>query len=97
MTLMTLSARYLSILSLNPLISVSPLSIAPDRALDVLVGQMLELHKHLQTATSEAEHGVRQRQIEATDQQIDALVYALYGLTGAKVAVVEGKELSADK
>jgi hypothetical protein len=56
----------------------------------VLVGQMLELHKHLQAATSEAERGVVQRQIEATDRQIDALVYAMYGLTEVEVAMVGG-------
>ena len=33
---------------------------------------------------------VLQRQIEATDRQIDALVYELYGLTAAEIAVVEG-------
>jgi hypothetical protein len=30
-----------------------------------------------------------QRQIKATDRQIDALVYELYGLTGAEIAIVE--------
>jgi hypothetical protein len=30
-----------------------------------------------------------QRQIEATDRQIDALVYELYGLTEEEIAVVE--------
>jgi len=30
-----------------------------------------------------------QRQIEATDRQIDALVYELYGLTEEEVGVVE--------
>jgi hypothetical protein len=32
-----------------------------------------------------------QRQIEATDRQIDALVYELYGLTGDEIALVEGR------
>jgi len=31
-----------------------------------------------------------QRQIAATDRQIDALVYELYGLTEEEIAVVEG-------
>ena len=31
-----------------------------------------------------------QRQIDATDQQIDALVYELYGLTDEEIAIVEG-------
>jgi len=29
------------------------------------------------------------RQIEATDQEIDALVYELYGLTEEEIAIVE--------
>ena len=33
---------------------------------------------------------VLQRQIEATDRQIDRLVYELYGLTDEEIAVVEG-------
>ncbi len=30
-------------------------------------------------------------QIEAADRAIDALVYELYGLTGAEIGVVEGE------
>jgi hypothetical protein len=33
---------------------------------------------------------VLQRQIDATDRQIDALVYELYGLSDAEIAIVEG-------
>jgi len=32
---------------------------------------------------------ILQRQINATDQQIDLLVYELYGLTGEETKVVE--------
>jgi len=32
---------------------------------------------------------ILQRQIDATDQQIDLLVYELYGLTGEETKVVE--------
>jgi len=32
-----------------------------------------------------------QRQIEATDRQIDALVYELYDLTVEEIAIVEGR------
>ena len=32
-----------------------------------------------------------ERQIEATDRQIDALVYELYGLTEEEIAIVEGR------
>jgi hypothetical protein len=51
---------------------------------------MLELHKRLHDAGSDSEREVLQRQIEATDRQIDTLVYELYGLTAEEVAVVEG-------
>jgi hypothetical protein len=32
-----------------------------------------------------------QRQIDATDKQIDTLVYELYGLTEEEIKIVEGK------
>jgi len=32
-----------------------------------------------------------QRQIDATDAEIDRLVYDLYGLTAEEIAIVEGK------
>ena len=36
-----------------------------------------------------------QRQIEATDRQIDALVYELYGLTEEEIKIVEGREMES--
>ena len=36
------------------------------------------------------EHTAPEQQIEATDPQIDALVYELYGLTVEEIAIVEG-------
>jgi hypothetical protein len=32
-----------------------------------------------------------QRQIEATDEEIDALLYELYGLTEEEIAIAEGR------
>jgi type II restriction/modification system DNA methylase subunit YeeA len=40
-------------------------------------------------ATIPADKALYQRQIEATDRQIDALVYELYGLTDDEIAIVE--------
>ena len=54
-----------------------------------LVEQMLELHKNL-TAASTSDRALYQRQIEATDVEIDRLVYELYGLTAAEIAFVKG-------
>jgi type I restriction-modification system DNA methylase subunit len=56
-----------------------------------LVSEMLALHKE-QTATESAEARTHlERQIAGTDKRIDALVYALYGLTAEEIAVVEGQ------
>jgi hypothetical protein len=53
-----------------------------------LVQQMLELHKCLLTAKTPQEKTALDRQIAATDTQLDKLVYALYGLTEAEIAIV---------
>ena len=51
---------------------------------------MLALHKQLPLARTPHEQTALQRQIEATDRQIDALVYELYALTGEEIGIVEG-------
>jgi len=61
-----------------------------DRMLQ-LVEAMLALHQHKAAARTQAEQDLDQRQIDATDRQIDALVYELYGLTADEIAVVEGQ------
>jgi type I restriction-modification system DNA methylase subunit/predicted type IV restriction endonuclease len=54
-----------------------------------LVGQMLELNKKLATAVTPQEKSTINRRIQATDQQIDQLVYDLYDLTPEEIALVE--------
>ena len=56
-----------------------------------LVAQMLELHKSKAGAKTQAEIDVYERQIHAVDEQIDSLVYELYGLTGEEIKIVENK------
>ncbi len=56
-----------------------------------LVTQMLDLNKKVQDARLEQEKTQLSRQIEATDAAIDTLVYELYGLTPAEIAIVEGR------
>ena len=56
-----------------------------------LVESMLSLHKQLAAAKSAAQTEVLRRQIDATDAEIDRLVYDLYGLTEEEIAIVEGK------
>ncbi|HPK54542.1 MAG TPA: TaqI-like C-terminal specificity domain-containing protein, partial [Smithellaceae bacterium] len=56
-----------------------------------LVDQMLGLHKQLAETKTAHEQTIIQRQIDATDKQIDKLVYELYALTPAEIAIVAGK------
>ncbi len=62
-----------------------------DKMVD-LVNQMLDFHKRLTKAKAENEKVIIQRQIDATDKQIDQLVYELYGLTKKEIAIVEGNK-----
>ena len=55
-----------------------------------LVQRMLELHKRLAEAKTPLDRTTLQRQIVATDKQIDRLVYELYGLTEEEIGIVEG-------
>ncbi len=50
---------------------------------------MLELHQRLADAKTPADKDRLQRQIQATDQEIDRVVYDLYGLTEAEIKIVE--------
>ena len=50
---------------------------------------MLALHKRLAAATIPADKELYQRQIEATDRQIDRLVYELYELSDEEIKIVE--------
>jgi type I restriction-modification system DNA methylase subunit len=54
-----------------------------------LVERMLDLHAQHQATTSETTQQRIQREIHVTDEQIDALVYELYGLTPEEIGVVE--------
>ena len=55
-----------------------------------LVDTMLSLRKQLYEARTPHEQTSLQRQIEATDGQIDALVYELYELTKEEIRLVDG-------
>lgn len=54
-----------------------------------LVEQMLTSHKQLAAAKTPDGKIRIQRQIDATDQQIDYLVYELYGFTKEEIEIVE--------
>jgi len=54
-----------------------------------LAERKLALHRHLAEASILANKRLYQRQINATDRQIDRLVYELYGLTEGEIGIVE--------
>ena len=60
------------------------------KCLPALVERMLALHRKLATAAIPADKQLYQREIAATDQQIDTLVYELYELTEEEIEIVEG-------
>lgn len=55
-----------------------------------LVERMLELHKRLKDAVGEEKKDL-ERKIARADQQIDELVYELYGITEEEREIIEGK------
>lgn len=57
-----------------------------------LVERMLELQKRQAAARTPADRELYACQIEATDGEIDRLVYELYGLTEKEIAIVEGEK-----
>jgi len=59
-----------------------------------LVERTLELHERLAEAKIQREKTVIQHQIDATDRQIDRLVYELYGLSDEEIAIVEEATVS---
>ncbi len=65
---------------------------AHDRMVN-FVEQILELNKKLNVAKSDSQNEIVQRQIDATDREIDRLVYELYGLTDEEIKIVEAESL----
>ena len=53
------------------------------------VNTLIQLQSRIRMARTDQQRTVLERQIEATDRQIDKLVYELYGLTEEEIAVVE--------
>ena len=69
---------------------INPVEVARHDQMVALVERMLDLHKRLAAESVPHVKTVLQRQIDATDRQIDQLVYELYELTDEEIAVVEG-------
>jgi type I restriction-modification system DNA methylase subunit len=77
-------------LPICPINFSDPADVARHDRMVKLVEQMLELHKRQVAAKSQSDRDLYQRQIDATDREIDKLVYELYGLTDEEIKIVEG-------
>jgi hypothetical protein len=80
--------RFIEQLPIRPINFSDPADVVRHDRMVALVEQMLELRKR-QAAASASDRELYQRQIDATDREIDRLVYNLYGLTEEEIAVVE--------
>jgi hypothetical protein len=81
--------QYIEQLPIRPIDFASPADVARHDRMVALVERMLELHKRLAAEQVPHVKTALQRQIEATDRQIDALVYELYELTEEEIKIVE--------
>ncbi|MDD5515460.1 MAG: N-6 DNA methylase [Synergistales bacterium] len=80
---------YLQQLPIRTIDFSDPEDVARHDKMVALVERMLDLHKRLAEMKAGHEKTLLQRQIEATDKQIDALVYELYGLTEEEIKIIE--------
>jgi len=74
-------------------IRIPDLDNAEDQAryvrLEKFVQKRMESEKNFLNAATDPERDALQKKIRATDRQIDALIYELYGLTAEEIAVIE--------
>ena len=85
----TCTKQYVETLPIYPINFSDPDDKACHGQMVNLVEQVLLLHKQLAMAKMSYEKTAIQRQIDATDHQIDRLVYDLYGLTEEEIKIVE--------
>jgi len=85
--------QYIEGLPIRTIDFADPADVARHDRLVALVERMLALHEELAAARASAPARVvlLERQIAATDAEIDRLVYDLYGLTEEEIRLVEGE------
>lgn len=86
---LALNRQYIEQLPIRPINFSDSADKAHHGKLAQLVESMLALHQHKAAAHTQGEQEQIQRQIDATDRQIDTLVYELYGLTSDEIALVQ--------
>jgi hypothetical protein len=86
-----MKTAYLNPFPIRPIDFTNAADKAAHDRMVKLVDNMLQLHERLVSANAAHDREMLQRQIDATDRQIDALVYQLYGLTAEEIWIVEGR------
>lgn len=86
----TFKTEYLKPFPIRTINFDDPADAARHDRMVALVERMLDLHKRVAAAKTPTDKTLLQRQIDATDREIDRLVYELYGLTEEEIAIVEG-------
>ena len=84
--------QFLSQLPIRSIDFSDPADKARHDQMVSLVQRMLDLHKKVAEADVPQVKEALQRQIDATDSQIDRLVYELYDLTEEEIGIVERKQ-----
>ena len=86
----TCTKQYFGELPIRLIDPANKSDVAAHDRIVTLVEKMLDLHKQRAAAKTPHEQTALDRQISATDTQIDRLVYDLYGLTEDEIVLVEG-------
>jgi len=81
---------YISQIPIHPIDPSDPADVARRDRIVALVEQILDLNRRLAAAKTAHEKEVLGGMIDATDREIDRLVYELYGLSEDELAIVEG-------
>lgn len=81
--------QYMEQVPIRPIDASGPADRARHDKVVKLVESMLSLHQQLAASNTAHDKTLIQRQIGASDKQIDRLVYELYELTAEEIAIVE--------
>ena len=87
--------QYMEMVPIRVIDFTSPVENEKHGRMVALVERNLDLHKRRSEAHAPADKVRLQRQIAATDQQIDRLVYDLYGLTEDEINIVEAASVAS--
>jgi len=83
--------QYLSILPIRTIDFSNSIDKSLHNKMVCLIDQMLNLNRQFAEAALPQDRDMLHRQIEATDRQIDQLVYKLYDLTEEEIKIVEAE------